>query len=287
VSDNVHICYSASCSRTECPNFHSYTYDDADRLKTWVAPGASVTYDYDKAGNRTIAGPQTFNYDDRNRLTTTSAGSYAWTARGTPTSQTVNGQTTTYTADAASRVTSASKPGTTVTYGLDGLDRVKTRTATGTDLLTFYYSGFENDPYTQFSINPSTGTYSDLRKYSRDPDGQLFAEQSNMGTVQVGTDVHGDANLWSSLGGYGVLSSKVYDPFGGIAGTTSQIAGYTSALGYQSDYTDPTTGDVNMGARWYNPSTATFRSRDTYAGKLQTPFSLNRYTYGLGTCQGV
>jgi hypothetical protein len=36
-----------------------------------------------------------------------------------------------------------------------------------------------------------------------------------------------------------------------------------------------------MGARWYNPSTATFRSRDTYMGRLRTPFSLNRYTYGL------
>jgi hypothetical protein len=34
-----------------------------------------------------------------------------------------------------------------------------------------------------------------------------------MGIVQVGTDVHGDANLWTGLGGDGVLSSKVYDPF--------------------------------------------------------------------------
>jgi len=53
----------------------------------------------------------------------------------------------------------------------------------------------------------------------------------------------------------------------------------TSELGYQTQYTDPTTGDTLMQARWYNPGTATFRSRDTYAGNLNTPVSLNRYTY--------
>jgi len=32
-------------------------------------------------------------------------------------------------------------------------------------------------------------------------------------------------------------------------------------------------------AWWYQPSSGTFLSRDTFAGKLSTPFSLNRYTY--------
>ena len=50
-------------------------------------------------------------------------------------------------------------------------------------------------------------------------------------------------------------------------------------LAYQTQYTDPTTGDVHMAARWYSPGTATFRSRDTYSGDLNTPVSLNRYTY--------
>jgi hypothetical protein len=34
-----------------------------------------------------------------------------------------------------------------------------------------------------------------------------------------------------------------------------------------------------MQARWYSPGTATFRSRDTFAGHLNTPVSLNRHTY--------
>jgi hypothetical protein len=36
-----------------------------------------------------------------------------------------------------------------------------------------------------------------------------------------------------------------------------------------------------MGARWYDPTAAQFRSRDTIFGELSTPVSLNRYTYGF------
>ena len=54
------------------------------------------------------------------------------------------------------------------------------------------------------------------------------------------------------------------------------------ALGYQSDYTDPTSGDVWMGARWYQPGSATFTARDSYFGMLAEPLSLNRYTYATG-----
>ena len=35
------------------------------------------------------------------------------------------------------------------------------------------------------------------------------------------------------------------------------------------------------GARWYNPATATFTTRDTYPGAVGANTTLNRYTYGL------
>jgi RHS repeat-associated protein len=72
--------------------------------------------------------------------------------------------------------------------------------------------------------------------------------------------------------------SKVYDPFGEVAAINgvSQIT-----VGFQGDYTDPTSGEVWMGARWYDPTGAQFRSRDTVFGELMTPLSLNRYTYGF------
>ena len=70
----------------------------------------------------------------------------------------------------------------------------------------------------------------------------------------------------------------MYDPFGEVAAVTgvSQIT-----VGFQGDYTDPTTSEVWMGARWYDPTGAQFRSRDTVFGELSTPVSLNRYTYGF------
>lgn len=52
-------------------------------------------------------------------------------------------------------------------------------------------------------------------------------------------------------------------------------------VGFQGDYTDPTTDEVWMGARWYDPTGAQFRSRDTIFGELSTPVSLNRNTYGF------
>ena len=35
-----------------------------------------------------------------------------------------------------------------------------------------------------------------------------------------------------------------------------------------------------MAARWYRASAGQYLSRDTYAGELRTPVSLNRFTYG-------
>jgi RHS repeat-associated protein len=76
----------------------------------------------------------------------------------------------------------------------------------------------------------------------------------------------------------GVVSdTRVYDPFGDVAGTS----GVTDpSVGFQGDYTDPVSGEVWMGARWYSGADAVFRSRDSVLGELVSPVSLNRYTYG-------
>jgi RHS repeat-associated protein len=71
----------------------------------------------------------------------------------------------------------------------------------------------------------------------------------------------------------------VWDPYGQPAGATGAT---NLSVGYQGDYTDPTSGDVWMGARWYMPETGGFTSRDTVFGMLRTPVSLNRYTYANG-----
>jgi RHS repeat-associated protein len=51
-------------------------------------------------------------------------------------------------------------------------------------------------------------------------------------------------------------------------------------LGYQSGWPDPSTGQVNMAARWYGPATGQFTTRDTQANS-PTPnsASANPFAY--------
>jgi RHS repeat-associated protein len=189
---------------------------------------------------------------------------------------TFGGVASTFTVDAADRVTGVSKTGSTVGYVVDELDRTKTRTLNGV-ATAFSYSGFETDPAAQ-------GT--DVL-FARGVSGELLGDRLSTGlTHSIGSDGHGDATHWYNAATSAVTDSKQYDPFGAVTSAVTLVTGSGAQLattGFQGDWTDPTTGDVNMGARWYTPGTGTFRTRDTYFGQLSTPFSLNRYTYGLNS----
>ncbi|MFE9751132.1 RHS repeat-associated core domain-containing protein [Saccharothrix saharensis] len=72
-----------------------------------------------------------------------------------------------------------------------------------------------------------------------------------------------------------VTGSRTYGPFGAVQAS----AGTQPGLGYQHQWTDPTTGNVNMGARWYQPDTGTFASRDTAALDPTDLTTANRHAY--------
>ena len=69
----------------------------------------------------------------------------------------------------------------------------------------------------------------------------------------------------------GLPYSRTYDPFGNSTSAT----GLKYKVGYQGDWTDPRSGDVNQGARWYNPDSGTFNSRYTiiYNGGIASSHS--------------
>ncbi|GIO36300.1 hypothetical protein J41TS12_11610 [Paenibacillus antibioticophila] len=48
---------------------------------------------------------------------------------------------------------------------------------------------------------------------------------------------------------------------------------------YSGEYWDSTTNLQYLRARWYDPNTGRFVSKDPYQGSLDNPLSLNRYSY--------
>lgn len=242
---------------------HAYDYDRAGRLTKWTSPSNVPTpYTWDKAGNRIGSGTTSSSYDERNRLLSGPEGTNTWTARGTLATTTAAGGTTSYTFDSLGRLTRDSTPSGSADYTYDALDRIAARNGT-----PFTYAGPGIDP-----VNDGSFTY------SRGPEGEIEAIAGQNGPHLAGLNGHGDLAYLNNASGT-VTDTAVYDPFGQVAGET----GSTDALvGFQGDFTDPTTKKVWMGARWYDPGTSTFLSRDATDGELQTPLSLNRYTYALG-----
>ncbi|HVF76207.1 MAG TPA: RHS repeat-associated core domain-containing protein [Acidimicrobiales bacterium] len=238
---------------------HQYRYDGAGRLAGWTRPnGADVAYGYDAAGNRTSAGADTFAYDERNRLVSGPQGAYTWTPRGTLASVTSGTTTTTHTFDALNRAVAA---GSTA-YEYDALDRIASR-----DGLAFGYAGLDLDP-----------THDGSQTYSHAPSGDLLAWSDGSAARLVGENRHGDlAYLFGTTGT--VEASRVFEPYGKVVGEAGTLE---PSRAFQSDWTDPASGEVWMGARWYDPDDAVFTARDTYAGAARTPVSLNRYTYANG-----
>ncbi|MGW6931011.1 LamG-like jellyroll fold domain-containing protein [Lentzea sp. NPDC054927] len=235
---------------------NTYTYDKSSRLKSWSAGGTTTAYAWDDSGNRTQAGARTATYDERNRMLSDSGVTYTWSARGSP----VKRGDVTYQFDAFGR--SAKRGAGTYTY--DGLDRLVRRNG-----VSFSYVGASLDVASDGTTN-----------YSRDLTGSLLSLNRGNDKRTLLTDQHGDV-----VGGFdgaaqltALTDATTFDPFGKVQAST----GTRPSLGFQSDYTDPDSGEVDMGARWYDPAAGGFTSRDDISLPASPSVGANRFTYGNG-----
>jgi RHS repeat-associated protein len=230
---------------------NTYGHDLAGRLTSWTTPAGTVTYGWDNASNRVSAAGKTSTFDARNRLVSDGTKNYTYTARGTMTTA----GTQNYAFDAFDRKTA---DGAT-TYAYDDLDRLISRGSTA-----FSYAGTDDNPVA-----------AGAERYAQDPDGTPMAVNDDL----VLTDEHGDV-VGGFEGGDNTLDdlpdSTTYDPFGQVTATQ----GDDGSLGYQGDWTDPDSGDVDLGARWYDPSTGAFQSRDQATYSTGDSSLANRYGYG-------
>jgi RHS repeat-associated protein len=224
---------------------NTYTYDQADRLTNWNNGTTTVNYGYDESGNRTQVGADVYTYDARDELTGDGKNTYAYTARGTRSAQ--NG--TAATSDAFGQAIGQGSQ----TYAYDALGRALTGTTAG-NTFRFSYSGVGNTPASDGS-----------NTYSRDPGGALIGIGAVGGTAAdarlAWTDRHTDIVGDFTATGATLSGSTAYDPLGNVLSSVAP-AGH---LGYQSGWTDPADGKVNMAARWYSPEVGQFTNKDTVA----------------------
>ncbi|MCO6006184.1 DUF6531 domain-containing protein [Actinoallomurus purpureus] len=240
---------------------NTYTYDQANRLTSWKQGDKTTAYAWDDSGNRTKAGDRSATFDERNRRITDGPDAYTYTPRGTVASKTTDGKQEKFDFDAFDRL--IADDATHYTY--DGLDRPADRNGTA-----FSYAGLSAAPVTD-------GT----SRYARGPDdGVLATGQGSDARIPL-TDDHGDliGDFSPTADLNALTSSTAYDPFGQV----TAASGTRSNLGFQGAWTDPDTGNVNMGARWYDPSQGSFSSRDSWSlDPSPASVSANRYTYGDG-----
>ncbi|MEU8621491.1 LamG-like jellyroll fold domain-containing protein [Streptomyces sp. NPDC048623] len=241
---------------------NTYTYDLSSRMTSWTSGTSTIAYGWDDAGNLVKQGDTDGVYDARNRLETWGTQTYTYSPRGTTDGITQGGGTTrSLTFDAFERA--VSNGSSTFTY--DSLDRVLTDDGT-----QFTYDGVTNNLATDATT-----------AYTRTPDGTLLASAglSTAGFERLAiTDQHSDLVAGLSVDGTSVTGSRAYDPFGKVTASD----GTNPALGYQSGWTDPATGEVNMAARWFQPGTGAFTSRDTWQLDPTPSGQANRFAYAEG-----
>ncbi|MFC4896236.1 RHS repeat-associated core domain-containing protein [Streptosporangium amethystogenes subsp. fukuiense] len=257
---------SKTTSGTAGAGQNTYTYDWSNRLTSWTAPDNKKTdYAWDAAGNRIKAGDKTFAYDERNRLTSGDGHTYTYTARGTL-KEDAKGIVHITKFDAFDRLINDD----TVTYDYDALDRIQSRTQGGQTAHHVY------DGLTDNLVAVTDAANVKKASFGRDALGRTLGISDGGSSAQLAfSDLRGDLVGAFTADGTALVDSVAYDPFGEVITRT----GATHTLGYQGGYTDPSSGKVNMAARWYQPSTGSFVSRDTLTQNPDPSVQLNRYAY--------
>ena len=252
-----------------------YTYDDLNRLTAAdYDTGLYYHYTYDAVGNRTgqetafvldPLNPPTptvtaYTFDNANRLATVNALPYTFDANGNLLS---DGEYT-YSYDTSNRLTGVTKAESTVSYRYNG----------DGDRLQQTVNGVENN----YTLDLNSGltqvlAYGD-ETYSYGLDRLGYSKYDDMYTYLP--DALGSVRqVMKNSGEYpGLTLAKSYDPYGEVIYSN----GATASYGFTGEAQD-STGMVYLRARYYNVSSGTFMSRDTWDGDANLPMSYNRWLY--------
>jgi len=238
-------------------------YDGLERL-TGVAVTNAESFVLDPASNiSSRTGPSATNtYDTANRLLSDGTQSYVWSQTDHLNSR----GTDSFGYDALDRLRTSSVAGTSrvYTYNGDGLLQSRTQ-GTATNFLW--------DP----GISPSRllQVGGDRIIYGL---GQIYAVKADATVSTFARD--GGKSVRAEMTSTGLVTASFrYRAYGAIAQSSGTSA--PAYFGYAGQLQD-LSGFVYMRARWYDPATGRFLTRDALRGDPTTPATLNLYDYAAG-----
>ncbi|MBR2410787.1 MAG: hypothetical protein IKB08_03585 [Clostridia bacterium] len=105
----------------------------------------------------------------------------------------------------------------------------------------------------------------------------IFRESAKLNGEQFYYEYDGRGSVVSLLNTKGKnAESYSYDPYGKLTDGGDRVA---NPYQYNAEYVDTATGLQYLRARYYRAETGSFITADTYRGEIESPLSLNRYTY--------
>nr|WP_304981174.1 RHS repeat-associated core domain-containing protein [Alkalihalobacillus sp. AL-G] len=251
----------------------SYTYDALNQLTDVTYPDLeTISYSYDANGNRKSLtnrnGTTSYTYNDADQLTTEGSTAYSYDANGNQTGKGTN----TYSYDSENRLTQVTikENGQTIDYTYNGDGEKVAKTVNGEIIEYVYDQGLS---LSRLLVEyDGTGSISTKYIYGKEliakenADGSIFYYLNDaLGSTIALTDRLGD-----------VVARLQYDAFGKIR---SKSGTEDTNMQFTGEQREAEADLIYLRARYYDPNTGRFITKDTFKGFKDDPISQNNYIY--------
>jgi len=274
VGNIIQMEYNRRCSDQQwIESVENFQYDWLDRLVSAQGDYSVLSYSYDPVGNRLSLNDLNYVYSNMNELLSITDGTtFTYDEMGNTLTKTDGTDTRSYTYDTRNQLIQVDKNQHIIAeYQYDGDGRRIQKTEWKESLEEYHttiyiYSGLEVIYEKNLSTNKEA-------TYVYGAAGRIAKKVSEL-TDYYHTDHLGSTRLITDEQG-NVVTDSTYTSFG-----ESTVSGEDEPYLYTGKEID-STGLYYYGARYYDPETGRFISKDPGFGRLGNPQTLNRYVYVL------
>ncbi len=263
-------------------SYAAYGYDANRRLtlESYYDPSDSllneVHYEYDAVGNRISEAGQgvpikTYQYDAADKLVAVGTTAYSYDARGNLNGLIFPGGTTSYRFDFENQLTEVRDSAGVVGFDYDP-DGARVATSEAANRTNHLIDRENGTGHSQVVVDYDTAggatseyTFGNELLSQRRAGVTSYHQKDGNGNVRLLTDSLGD-----------ISDNYDYLAFGTIRARTGTTA---NPYQFSGERYDSTTSLVHLRARYYDPMTGRFLSKDPFGGVMRDPVSLHRYLY--------